>query len=102
MAKEYWVLNIYCKMVKQIREKEYKTMINPKIAFKMMEAKNKFTANHPKFIAFCKAVFSGGMPEGTIIEITVTRPGQEGITSNIKILKEDLELLDSLKDIAQK
>ena len=77
-------------------------MINPKIVFKIMEAKNKFTANHPKFIAFCNAIFSGGMPEGTIIEITVTKPGQEAITSNMKILQEDLELLDSLKDIAQK
>ncbi len=79
-----------------------KNMINPTIAFKIMEAKNKFTANHPKFVAFFHAVFSGGMPEGTIIEITVTKPGQEAITSNMKILREDLELLDSLKDIAKK
>jgi len=77
-------------------------MINPAIAFKIMEAKNKFTANHPKFVAFCNVVFSGGMPEGTVIEITVSKPGQESITSNMKILREDLELLDSLKDIAKK
>ena len=77
-------------------------MMTPTMIFKMMEAKNKFTANHPKFVAFCKFAFSGGMPEGTVIEITVTKPGQETVTSNMKILREDLELLDSLKDIASK
>lgn len=77
-------------------------MINPTMAFKIMEAKNKFTANHPKFVAFFNVVCSGGMPEGTIIEITVTKPGQEAITSNMKILKEDLELVDSLKELAKK
>ena len=77
-------------------------MMNPAIVMKIMDAKNKFTANHPKFISFCNFVFSGGMPEGSVIEITVTKPGQEPVTSNLKILREDLELLDSLKDIAKK
>ena len=35
----------------------------------------------------------------SVIEITVTKPGQEPVTSNIRVLQSDLELLDSLKDI---
>lgn len=77
-------------------------MINPKMAFKVMEARNKFTRNHPKFVAFLNVILSGGMPEGTVFEVTVTKPGQEPITSNIKILKEDLELMESLKELAKK
>lgn len=32
-------------------------MMNPVAMMKLMNAKNKFTANHPKFAAFLKAVF---------------------------------------------
>ena len=54
-------------------------MINPASIMKIMNAKNKFTANHPKFAAFLNAVFSTGITEGRIIEITVTKPGEEPI-----------------------
>ncbi len=74
-------------------------MINPAIAMKLMNAKNKFTSNHPKFAAFFSAMFMTGMPEGSIIEITVTKPGQEPVTSNMKVLQEDLELLETLKEL---
>lgn len=50
-------------------------MMNPANIMKIMNAKNKFTANHPKFVAFLSAVFSREMEEGTVIEITLTRPG---------------------------
>lgn len=73
--------------------------MNPAAIMKMMNAKNKFTSNHPKFAAFLKAVFSRGIEEGTIIEITVQRPGEAPVTSNIKIQNSDLELLESLKNI---
>ena len=55
-------------------------MMNPVAMMKLMNAKNKFTANHPKFAAFLKAVFSRGIEEGTVIEITVQRPGEAPIT----------------------
>jgi len=75
--------------------------MNPAALIKIMNAKNKFTNNHPKFVAFLKAVFSKPVEEGTIIEVTVTRPGEEPITANLKILQSDLDLLTELKDIAQ-
>ena len=66
-----------------------------------MSAKSKFEGNHPKFILFIKSVFSRPIEEGTIMEITVSRPRQESITSNIKIQQSDLELLDELKELVQ-
>lgn len=75
-------------------------MMNPASMMKIMNAKNKFTGNHPKFVAFLNAVFSTGITEGTIIEMTVTKPGEEPITTNMKVLKEDMELLNELKDLA--
>ena len=77
-------------------------MINPMSMMKMMQAKNKFTENHPKFVAFLSAAFAGGIEEDTIIEISVEKPGQNRITSNIKVKQSDLELLAELKNLAGK
>ena len=49
-------------------------MINPGMMMKLMNAKNTFESNHPKFAAFVSRFFMGGaITEGTIIEITITR-----------------------------
>ena len=53
-------------------------MINPGMMMKLMNAKNTFESNHPKFAAFVSRFFMGGaITEGTIIEITITRPRSE-------------------------
>ena len=75
-------------------------MINPASIMKIMNAKNKFAENHPKFVAFLNAVFSAGIVEGTVIEITVTRPGEDPITTNMKVKQSDLDLINELRDIA--
>ena len=75
--------------------------MNPAMLMKIMNAKNTFTANHPKFVAFLNTVFRGGIEEGTIIEITVQKPGGEPITSNIKVLQSDLDLLQSLQELGR-
>ena len=75
--------------------------MNPAMLMKIMSAKNTFTANHPKFVAFLNTVFRGGIEEGTVIEITVQKPGGEPITSNIKVLQSDLDLLQSLQELGR-
>ena len=76
-------------------------MMNPADMMKIMSAKNKFDANHPKFSAFLRAVFSRPIEEGTIIEITVTRPGEEAITPTLKVQQSDLELVQELQNIGR-
>ena len=76
-------------------------MINPASIMKIMSAKSVFEGKHPKFVAFVKAVFSKGMEEGTVIEITVTKPEQEAVTANIKVQQSDLELLQELKELVK-
>ncbi|MBQ8597717.1 MAG: hypothetical protein IJ409_08015 [Lachnospiraceae bacterium] len=77
-------------------------MMNPASVMKLMAAKNKFDQNHPKFGAFLKAAFGGGIEEGTIMELTVKKPNGEELTTNIKVQQSDLELLEELKTLAQK
>ena len=38
--------------------------MNPASIMKIMNAKNRFTENHPRFVAFLNAVFSKGIEEG--------------------------------------
>ena len=75
--------------------------MNPAILMKMMAAKNTFAKNHPKFVAFLSTVFKDRIEEGTVIEISVQKPGQEKITSNIKVQQSDLDLLQSLTELAK-
>lgn len=64
--------------------------------------KLKFLSNHPKFAFFVKNIFSRKIEAGTIIEITVKRPGENPITSNIKVTESDIELFENVKDIIKK
>lgn len=73
--------------------------MNAASMLKLMSAKNQFSQNHPKFEAFLKSVFSRRIEEGTVIEVTVTRPGEQPVTANLKVQQSDLELLDELKGL---
>ena len=72
--------------------------MNPMALMKIMNAKNKFNANHPKFGAFLNVAFAGGVQEGTIIEMKVTKPNGETMTTNLKVKQSDLELLQDLRE----
>lgn len=73
--------------------------MNPATIMKLMSAKARFSSNHPKFEAFLNSVFSRRIEEGTVIEMTVTRPGEAPLTTNIKVQQSDLELLEELKEL---
>ena len=76
-------------------------MMNPNSIMKIMNAKNKFTQNHPKFSAFLGAASSGGIPAGTIVEITVTKPGEEPITTNMRVQQSDLDLMREMQELVR-
>ena len=68
---------------------------------KIMSAKETFTNNHPKFMAFLDTVFKNKIEEGTIIEISVQKPGQEKLTSNIRVQQSDLDLIQGLMELGK-
>lgn len=76
-------------------------MMNPAVLMKLMSAKNTFVENHPKFAAFVNAVFMNGnkITEGTVVEITIIRPGEEPISANLRIQQSDLDLFEELKNL---
>lgn len=75
--------------------------MNPSNLFKMMQAKNKFEKNHPKAVAFVQRELLSGLPEGTVVEMSVTKPGQNKVTTNIRVTADDLEMMEEMKKLNQ-
>lgn len=72
--------------------------LNP---MKLLELKNlwaAFTRRHPKFPQFLTAVQQAGIPEGTVIEVTITPPDGKTFTSNLKVTAEDIDAVKSLQN----
>ena len=75
-------------------------MVNPAAIMKLMGAKSRFEQAHPKFAAFFKQTLTQGIPVGSVIEITVTRPDGTPITANMRGQEADMELLQGIKGMA--
>lgn len=72
-------------------------MINPAEMMKIAGIMKKFQGNHPKVVAFMQHAFSGSIPVGSVIELTITKPGQDPVTTNFKVLEDDVEMVETLK-----
>ncbi len=73
--------------------------MNPQAVMKILAAINTFRSNHPKFAAFAQMIFKRGLDVDTVVEVTVTRPGEEPVTANMKVTESDLELFGALKEM---
>ena len=56
-------------------------------------------ANHPKFPLFLKAVSQDALREGSVIEISVTTPEGKNYCSNVRLNADDMELMETLKNL---
>ena len=63
--------------------------------------KSTFENNHPRFAAFLTKATGQRLTEGTILEISIQRPGEEKICTNMKVTMSDLELIEQLKQLNQ-
>ncbi len=75
--------------------------MNPMALMKMKGLFDRFKANHPKVPMFFNAA-SKVVGEGSIIEINITTADGKNLCTNMKVLPEDIELINQLKDFASK
>lgn len=68
--------------------------------FAMLGIISRLESAHPKAAAFVRNELMTGLPEGTIIEMTVTKPGAEPKTTNIRLTQEDLDALNQMKNMS--
>ena len=71
--------------------------MNPMDMMRLGSLWKEFQMRHPKFPKFLKAASRPGvLEEGTVIEIKIVPPNGDGMSTNIRVTREDLELLKSL------
>ena len=58
-----------------------------------------FKISHTKFPAFLKAGRVRALAEGTVIDIRLTAPDGKVLNSNLKLKKEDLELIRRIHEL---
>ncbi len=73
-------------------------IMNPMALMKIKGLFDKFQSNHPKVPMFFKAA-SQAVGEGSIIEINVTTAEGKNLCTNMKVTKEDLELIEQIKQM---
>lgn len=66
---------------------------------KIKSGLDRFRVNHPKFPLFLNAVSQNAIMEGSVIEISVTTPDGKNYCTNLKVKAEDMEFLNSLKNM---
>jgi hypothetical protein len=74
-------------------------MMNMGNVMKLMNFKNQFAQTHPKFAAFFQKVLVQGIEEGSVIEITITKPDGTAATGNMRVQQSDLEMLQELRNL---
>ena len=74
-------------------------MMKPMQLMKLAGLGRKFRSSHPKVVAFFQKMVASGIPDGTILEMTIRKPGEEPVTTNMRVTPEDLELLRELKNL---
>lgn len=75
--------------------------MNPAALFRLKGAWQSFTQNHPKFPLFLQAVQNTPMQAGTVIDLKITTPEGKTMQTNVRLTASDLELIASLRDMAQ-
>lgn len=67
--------------------------INPLQILKLKDKLNGFRSRHKGFVSFIKAARRDGVPEGSIVDVKLSFPDGNTMTTNFRVTEEDLELM---------
>ncbi len=74
-------------------------MINPMTVMKVINERHQFIKNHPEFYPFLKETFGEEVSEGTMLEISVKKPGEESRRVQMEIQESEKALFRAVQDI---
>ena len=63
--------------------------MNPMEMMQFAKDWDNFKRNHPKVARFLSIEFGKVLPEGSILELKIMRPGEEEKVGNLRVLAED-------------
>ncbi|MBR2527743.1 MAG: hypothetical protein IKE58_04660 [Blautia sp.] len=70
--------------------------LNPLQLMKLVSTKKQFEERHPRVISFFNHEMKSPLPEGSVMEMSITRPGEKPVSTNLKLTAQDVELLKEL------
>ncbi len=73
--------------------------MNPIMFLQLKNSWDTFKKKHPKFPLFLKKISTEAILENSIIEIHVTTPEGKTYSSNLKVTKTDVELVEQIKEL---
>lgn len=74
-------------------------MISPITVMRMLGERKVFISNHPEFFDFIVNTFGGTITKDTVIEVRVTKPGEETESTHAIICESDLKLMKALREV---
>lgn len=66
---------------------------NPMKLMKLKDTFRMLNSEHPKVLPFLRAVKDQALEEGTVMEISVTKPDGTNLTSNIRLTADDVRAI---------
>lgn len=75
--------------------------MNPLAMMRFKSLIEKFKDNHPKMPMFFAAA-SDYIEEGSVIELNIQSSDGKSICTNIRVTKDDIELIEALKEMLPK
>ncbi len=73
--------------------------MNPIALLALKSSVDAARSRHPKFIQFLKAILQSTPQEGSLLECRYVTPDGQELKTNVKLTKEDLELLEKLQKL---
>ena len=70
--------------------------VNPLQIMKLKTQLNDFRKRHPGFTRFIMAIRRKGLPEGSVLDVKITTPDGETMTTNFRVEAEDIEFVSML------
>ena len=83
------------------RRNEQNMAINPMQILKIRDTLNAFRNRHPGFSHFIGDIRRRGLPEGTVMDMTVTMPDGKTMKTNFRVSQEDLDLIRMLGELSR-
>lgn len=72
--------------------------MNPMVFMQIKGMLDTFKKSHPKVPMFFSAAVQS-ISEGSIVEMTITNPDGKKICTNMKVTKDDIQLIQQLKQM---
>ena len=75
--------------------------INPMQVLKLKDQLKAFTGRQPGFTSFVRAIRRKGLPEDSILDLTITTPDGKTMSTNLRLSAEDIAFVRTISELGK-